>query len=131
MTTQKKTADAFEFLNPLDGKTYALPPFDADKFADEVAAHPDYIPQVTLSDALLADDPQQGMDSLNEPMRALNVLMKRSIVKTLRNHLEDDDPAWGALKSLIDGLEFDVLAKVFTEWRSRSEGVEADPLGEG
>jgi len=123
--------EPFEFLNPLDGNTYTLPPYDAEKFADEVSAHPDFIPTVSLTDALLADDPQVGMDSLNEPMKALNVLMKRSIVKTLRNHLEADNPAWLALKGLIDKFEFEVLAKVFTEWQTHYGKGTVDPLGEG
>lgn len=133
MATKKTpdTVEPFEFLSPLDGQTYTLPPFDATKFADEVAAHPDYIPDVSLTDALLADDPQVGMDSLNEPMRRLNVLMKRAVVKTLRNHLDADDPAWLALRALIDAFEFDVLGKIFTEWRAHYGDVEVDPLGEG
>lgn len=130
MATKPEIVEAFEFLNPLDGNTYTLPPFDATKFADEVSAHPEFIPTVSLTDALLADDPQVGMDSLNEPMKALNVLMKRSIVKTLRNHLEATDPAWLALTALIDGFEFEVLAKVFTEWRAHYGDVEAEQLGE-
>lgn len=136
MTTKKavkatEAVEPFEFLNPIDGNTYTLPPFDAEKYADEMAAHPEFIPEVSLTDALLADDPQVGMDSLNAPMRALNVLMKRAIVKTLRNHLDEDDPTWLALKTLIDALEFEVLAKIFTEWRAHSGDVEEEPLGEG
>ena len=133
LMAQKKTdkiVGEFKFLNPIDGETYTLPPFVADKFADEVSAHPEFIPTISLTDALLEDDPKAGMDSLNEPMRALNVLMKRSIVKTLRNHLEAEDPAWLALKSLIDNYEFDVLGKVFTEWRAASGEEVVDPVGE-
>lgn len=128
--TPEAPTEPFEFLNPLDGNTYTLPPYDAEKFADEVSAHPDFIPKVSLADALLEDDPKAGMDYLNEPVRALNVLMKRSIVKTLRNHLEVDDPAWLALKALIDAFEFQVLTKVVTEWRNHYGHTEADPLGE-
>lgn len=131
MTTKNEPAGAFEFLNPLDGNTYTLPPFDPEKFADEVAEHPDFIPTVSMTDALLADDPKVGLDSLSEPMQALNVLMKRTVVKTLRNHLEADDPAWLALKGLIDAFEFDVLAKVFTEWQKFYGAEAAEPLGEG
>lgn len=120
----------FEFLNPLDGTTYTLPPYVGEKFADEVSAHPEFIPQISLTDALLADDPQVGMDSLNEPQKALNVLMKRSIVKTLRNHLEPTDPAWLALKNIIDKFEWDVLTKVFVDWRTHYGDTEVDPLGE-
>lgn len=120
----------FEFLSPLDGNTYTLPPYNADLWADEVSAHADFIPKVSLTEALLADDPTIGMETLNEPQRALNVLMKRSVVKTLRNHLEVTDPAWVALKALIDGFEFDVLGKVFTEWRTHYGQEETDPLGE-
>lgn len=130
MTTTPKPAEAFEFLNPLDGTKHTLPPYDADKFANEVDAHPDFIPKMSLTDALLDDDPKAGMDRLNEPMRALNVLMKRSVVKTLRNHLEADDPAWLALKALIDAFEFDILTKIFTEWRAFSGDIEVEPVGE-
>lgn len=129
--TDSTPTDLFEFLSPLDGETYSLPPFDAAKFADEVAAHRDYVPEVSLTDALLADDPETGMDSLNEPMRRLNVLMKRSVVKTLRNHLDVDDPAWLALKALIDAFEFDVLGKIFVDWRAHYGDVEGEGLGEG
>jgi hypothetical protein len=122
--------DRFEFLNPLDGQTYSLPPFDAEKFSDEVAMHKDFIPEISLTDALLAEDPTVGMDSLNEPMRALNVLMKRAIVKTIRNHVDEDDPAWGAIRGLIDGFEFDVLGKIFSDWRVASGDVEDEPVGE-
>ena len=128
--TKPEPVDGFEFLNPLDGNTYSLPSYDATKFVDEVSAHPEFIPAISLTDALLEDDPQTGMDSLNEPMRALNVLMKRSIVKTLRNHLEADNPAWLALKALIDNYEFDVLGKVFTEWRVAAGDEATDQVGE-
>lgn len=127
----KTAKNLFEFLNPLDGETHTLPPFEAEKFADEVSTHPEFIPTISMTDALLADDPQVGMDSLNEPMKALNVLMKRSIVKTLRNHLEAEDPAWLALKALIDKFEFEVLAKIFTEWRAHYGESEDTPMGEG
>lgn len=118
----------FEFLNPRDGKKYKLPPYDPEKFSDEFAAHPDYVPQVSLADALLADDPEVGMRMLEEPQQAINVLMKRAIVKTLRNHLDATDPAWLALEALINAAEFEVLTKVFTEWRAASG--EADAAGE-
>jgi hypothetical protein len=122
--------DLFEFLNPLDGNTYTLPPFDPEKAVDEVELHPEFIPTVSMTDALLADDPQVGLDSLNEPLKALNVLMKRSIVKTLRNHLAADDPAWGALRALIDAYEFEMLGKVFTEWRTHYGETKAVEPGE-
>jgi hypothetical protein len=131
MTKATQEPTQFEFLNPLDGKTYTLPPYDAEKWSDEIAAHPDFVPKVSLTDALLADDPKVGLDSLNKPLEAMNVLVKRSIVKTLRNHLEGDDPAWLALKELIDTGEFEVLAKVFTEWQAASGEGLSDPAGEG
>ena len=130
MTAHPKPVDGFEFLNPLDGGTYSLPPYETGKFADEIAAHPEFVPMISLSDALLNDDPQVGLDSLNEPTRALNVLMKRSIVKTLRNHLDADDPAWVALKALIDAFEFEILSKIFIDWRKHYGDIEVEPLGE-
>lgn len=122
--TKNSEVAPFEFLSPLDGNTYTLPPYDPEKFVDEFKNHPDFIPKVTFSDALLADDPQVGLDLLDKPRQAVNVLVTRGIVKTLQNHVADDDPAWAALKALMDAAEFDVLAKVFTEWRAMTEGAE-------
>lgn len=133
MSTTTHTPDTpFSFLSPLDGKTYTLPPFDPEKVIDEVTAHADdFVPKVTLTDALLADDPKQGMALLEEPMKALNVLMKRSVVKTVRAHLTDDDPAWHALRELIDRAEFDALGKIFTEWQAHYAFEEENAAGEG
>ena len=133
MSMTDKTPDVvepFKFLSTVDNKTYELPPFDAEKFADELADHADFIPKVSMTEALLADDPKAGMDMLQQPMQALNVLMTRGIVKTLRNHLEEDDPAWIALKELIDTYEFNVLAKIFTDWRKASGEDVSIPVGE-
>lgn len=140
-TKPKETAPvaAFEFLSPLDGKTYTLPPFDATKVVtidDLASAHPEFIPTVSLTDALLADDPKVGMASLDAPIHAVNVLMKSAILKTLRNHMDADDPAWLALKNLIDNgpdgkPDFEMVAKVFTDWRAASGEVVTDTVGEG
>jgi hypothetical protein len=121
---------AFEFLSPLDGKTYTLPPYDPEKFVDEVGTHFESVPKISLSEALLADDPLAGLESLNEPARALNVLMKAAIVKTLRKHLKAKDPAWLALRTLIDKGEFDVLGKVFFDWQKFYGAAGVDVEGE-
>lgn len=122
--------ERFEFLNTVDGETYTLPPYDAEKFVDELKDHADFIPKASLTDALLDPDPQAGLDSLNAPARAINVLMKRAMLKTLRNHLEDTDPAWLALTALVDASEFDVLEKIFLDWRKASGDIVGDGPGE-
>jgi len=121
----------FEFLSPLDGKKYYLPAYDPEKWVDEVAAHPDFVPKVSIADALLTDDPNEGQAMLMEPINRLNTLMVRGMVKTLRNHLAEDDPAWLALKALIDAPDWAALGKVFREWRAASGDVEVDSAGEG
>jgi len=122
--------EQFQFLNPVDGNTYTLPPYDPEKVSQEFVTHADYIPKVDLTEALLADDPAEGDAMLRKPMQAWNTLFKRVIIRTLRNHLEIDDPAWLALKSLTDAAEWDVLAKVFADWQAFYDVKPVDPVGE-
>lgn len=135
MTTNKakteKPIEEFKFLSVLDGETYTLPPYDQEKFSDEVGKHFDTVPKVSLSDALLNEDPLEGLESLNKPAKALNVLMKAAMLKTLRNHLEATDPAWAALKALVDAGEFDALADVFSKWQTHYGVTGVDVEGEG
>jgi hypothetical protein len=135
MTTPKPTTpkpvEAFKFLSVLDGNMYTLPPYDREKFSDEVGKHFASVPKVTLSDALLYEDPLEGVEALNKPAQSLNVLMKAAMFKTLRNHLEVADPAWVALKALVDAGEFDALGKVFSEWQKHYGVTGVDVEGEG
>jgi hypothetical protein len=121
---------AFEFLSPLDGETYTLPPYDPEKFVDEVGKHFEGVPKPTLSEALLADNPLDGIKTLEVPAQSFNVLMKAAIFKTLRKHLKASDPAWLALKALVDKGEFDMLGKVFFDWQKFYGAVVVDVEGE-
>ncbi|MFA5635585.1 MAG: hypothetical protein WC977_06730 [Anaerovoracaceae bacterium] len=122
----------FEFLSILDGKKYTLPSFDPEKFVDELDNHKDDIPKVSMTEALLTDNPDAAMEMFNKPIQYVNSCMKMGIVKTLANHLEKTDPAWVALSALIDAYEWEALAKVFTEWQAHSaESVVTSPVGEG
>jgi len=130
-TQDPKPVEAFKFLSVLDCNVYTLPAYDPEKFSDEVGKHFASIPQPTLSEALLADDPLVGLESLNKPAQSLNVLFKSAMLKTLRNHLQADDPAWLALKALVDAAEFEALAKIFTEWQAHHGVAGVDVEGEG
>jgi hypothetical protein len=136
MTTDKTTTTTstskvapFKFLSPIDGKEYTLPPYDPALWVDDFGKHKDtFIPKVTMTDALLADDPQEGMDLLKEPMKRINTLLTRSVVKTLKNHLPDADdgtqhPSWTALEAIINAYDFAALSKIMMEWREHY-GVE-------
>lgn len=125
------TAETFEFLSPIDGNTYTLPAYDPEKFADEVSAHPDFIPKHSMTDVLLADDPEVGLQMLKEPEQRLHTLMVRGMVKTIRNHVSEEDPAWLALKAMIDGFEWAALGKLFREWREHSGDLIGVEPGEG
>lgn len=122
--------DPFTFLSVLDGKTYPLPPFDEALISDEFAKHPNFITEVNVVDALLADDPEVGMKMLNEPIARFHILQKRFIVKTLRNHLPKGGPSWEALSALINATEWDALGKVFAAWREHSGATGENDLGE-
>lgn len=131
--TDTQVPGPFTFLSVLDGKTYEMPPYDPALAVDEVSKHIDSIPKVTLSDALLADDPDEGLALLEAPQKRLNFLMNRTVTKTLRNHFTSDtDPTWLALKALLDAPRLDAVGKILTEWREHYGDVqETNGAGEG
>ena len=133
---QKKTdkiVGEFKFLNPIDGETYTLPPYQKALYADRITEFVDTIPEVpdmwTLLTELSPDDQQARIDA---SQHRLSLLRTMSVLKTLDNHLPDpEDPAKTAIIANVNAADFALIFKVFNDWvASAGEKVEED-LGEG
>lgn len=125
MTTPKnkvtKPVDGFEFLNPLDGKTYTLPPFDKTLVVRRVNEFKDTIPAVpTLYEALSSGDPDAYEKALNASQRRLGWLRTMTIIDTLDAHIPDsDDPAKAAI---IANVNLQDLPFLYDLWRRWTDG---------
>lgn len=133
---QKKTdiiVGEFKFLNPLDGQTYTLPPYQRALYVDRITEFQDTIPEVPDAWTLLtALSPDEQEAAINASHGRLSLLRTMSVLKTLDNHLPDpEDPAKAAIIANVNAGDFAFIFKVFTDWvTAAGEQVEED-LGEG
>lgn len=123
----------FQFLNPLDGQAYTLPPYQRALFEDRIIQFEDSIPPVpdpwTMLTVLSPDEQDAALDA---SQRQLSRLRTMSVLKTLDNHLPDpDDPAKAAIIANVNAADFAFIFKIFKDWvASAGEKVEEGP-GEG
>lgn len=131
MATKPKTVQGFEFLNPLDGKTYTLPPYDQSLYADKISEFEDSIPEVpdpwTLLTTLTPDEQQSAIDA---SQRRLSLLRTMAVLTTLDNHMPEDDPAKAAIIANVNAADFAFIFKVFSDWVNAYGGKVRDDLGE-
>lgn len=125
MTTPKnkvtKPVESFDFLNPLDGKTYTLPPFDETLVVRRVNEFKDTIPAVpTLYEALSSGDPDAYAKAIDASQRRLGWLRTMTIIDTLDAHIPDpDDPAKAAI---IANVNLQDLPFLYDLWRRWTDG---------
>lgn len=123
----------FEFLNPLDGKKYTLPPFDKSLLFDAMLGHEDEIEPVPPASVFYSKKftPKGRRDFIAEQQHRLTEFQVTTMLETFDAHLPDaDDPAKAAIIANVNALDFAFLFKVYLEWVGES-GVEEDTPGEG
>lgn len=132
MSTEEKTVEPFEFLNPLDGKTYTLPPFNKDLSVDRVTEFVDTLPPLpSIYETLASDDPDAFSIAVDARQSRLTWLQTMSVVKTIDAHIPDpDDPAKAAIIANINAMDFGFLYKMFTDWLAAAGEKAEDPEGE-
>jgi len=125
---------SFEFLSPLDGQTYKLPPYDKALFFDASEGHLDELPQLPPAAEFYSKKftPKTRREYLEEQHRVFAELQLTSVFETFDAHVSDDDPASAAIIALMNANEFAFLMKVFSEWVAASGGQEVgSEAGEG
>lgn len=130
---QSAPVERFDFLNPLDGKTYSLPPFDKTLVVDRISEFVDQLPPLpSMYDALASDNPSAYQDALNARREGVAWLQTMTVVKTLDAHLPDaDDPAKAAIIANVNVGDFAFIYKVYTDWVKASGGKVENEQGEG
>lgn len=131
MTTQ--TDSDFEFLNPLDGNRYTLPPYDKELFADKVTEFADTIPEIPDPWTMLTTlSPEEQEATIAASQERISLLRTMSVLSTLDNHLPaGDDPTKAAIIANVNASDFGFIWKVFKDWvAAAGEQVEDEP-GEG
>lgn len=128
-----KPTEGFQFLNPLDGKTYTLPPYEASLYADRVTEFEDSIPPIPDPWTMLTElGPDEQQAALDASQHRLSLLRTMSVLKTLDNHLPDaEDPAKQAIIANVNAADFAFIFKVFNEWVAAYGGKVTEDLGEG
>lgn len=131
MTTHK-TVEGFQFLNPLDGETYTLPPYNQELYADRVTEFEATIPELPDPWTLLtALDPDEQQAAIDASQQRLSLLRTMSVLKTLDNHLPDaDNPAKAAIIANVNAADFAFIFKMFNEWVAASGGMVKADVGE-
>jgi hypothetical protein len=129
MTQQQKAVDFFEFLNPLDGEKYTLPPYQQALYADKIEEFADTIPELPDAWTMFTTmSPDQQEAAIDASQRRLSLLRTMSVLKTLDNHLPEDTPAKAAIIANVNARDFAFIFKVFNEWAaSAGEKVEDVP----
>ena len=122
MTTPKakapKPVEAFKFLNPLDGETYELPPFDKELVVGRVNEFKDTIPPIpTMYEALSSGDPDMHRKALDASQMRLGWLRTMTMIDTIDAHIPDaDDPAKKAIIANINLQDFPFLYDLWRRW---------------
>lgn len=125
---------SFEFLSPLDGQTYKLPPYDKALFFDAAEGHLDELPQLPPAAEFYSKKftPKTRREYLQEQHQVFAELQLTSVFETFDAHIPDDDPASAAIIALMNANEFAFLMKVFSEWVTASGEEEVgSEAGEG
>lgn len=125
--------DRFEFLNPLDGNTYTLPPFDRALFADKIAEFEETIPEVPDPWTMFTKlSPDEQLAKIVAHDDRLGLLRTMSVLSTLDNHLpKTDDPAKAAIIANVNASDFAFVWKLYKEWVAASGEQVDESLGEG
>ena len=134
MTDKTPTEDRFEFLSPLDGKTYTLPRYNKELFFDASEGHVDEIPVIPPAAEFYSKKhtPASRRTLIREQGQVFMEFQLTSMIETFDAHLPDaDDPAKAAIIALVNAVEWAPLFKIFNEWAAASNEEVVDGMGEG